>query len=65
MVINSASGLRQFYLHLKDEPLFAFAGLYDIWHDISGESHHFYHNRDPSNISNIKHIYYNIKVYIH
>src|SRR5271157_4534032 len=28
-----------FYLHLKDEPLFAFAGLYDVWHDVSGEAH--------------------------
>jgi len=28
-----------FYIHLKEEPLFAFAGLYDVWHDVSGETH--------------------------
>ncbi len=25
-----------FYLHLNDQPLFAFAGLYDEWHDSAG-----------------------------
>lgn len=25
-----------FYLHLPDQPLFAFAGLYDEWHDTAG-----------------------------
>ncbi|MDO9325342.1 MAG: SOS response-associated peptidase [Methanoregula sp.] len=25
-----------FYLHLTDQPLFAFAGLYDVWHDPAG-----------------------------
>ena len=25
-----------FYIHLPDEPLFAFAGLYDEWHDPAG-----------------------------
>ena len=25
-----------FYMHLKDQPLFAFAGLYDEWHDPTG-----------------------------
>ena len=27
-----------YYIHLKDVPLFAFAGLYDIWHDADGEA---------------------------
>jgi putative SOS response-associated peptidase YedK len=26
-----------YYLHLKDEPVFAFAGLYDMWHNPAGE----------------------------
>jgi len=26
-----------FYIHLKKIPIFAFAGLYDVWHDVSGE----------------------------
>jgi putative SOS response-associated peptidase YedK len=25
-----------FYIHLKDDPVFAFAGLYDIWHNPGG-----------------------------
>jgi len=25
-----------FYVHLKDEPVFAFAGLYDIWSNLAG-----------------------------
>jgi putative SOS response-associated peptidase YedK len=25
-----------YFIHLTDEPLFAFAGLYDIWHDSDG-----------------------------
>jgi putative SOS response-associated peptidase YedK len=28
-----------FYLHLKDEPVFAFAGLYDMWHNPAGEGY--------------------------
>ena len=28
-----------FYLHLKDEPVFAFAGLYDMWHTPAGEGY--------------------------
>ena len=28
-----------FYIHLKEEALFAFAGLYDIWLDASGAQH--------------------------
>ena len=28
-----------FYIYLKNSPIFAFAGLYDFWHDASGEAH--------------------------
>jgi len=28
-----------FYIHLPDQPLFAFAGLYDEWHDPAGTLH--------------------------
>lgn len=28
-----------YYIHLKDAPLFAFAGLYDIWHDADGQAY--------------------------
>lgn len=28
-----------FYIHLKTSPLFAFAGLYDVWHNQQGEGH--------------------------
>jgi putative SOS response-associated peptidase YedK len=28
-----------FYIHLKENPIFAFAGLYDVWYDASGEAH--------------------------
>jgi putative SOS response-associated peptidase YedK len=31
-----------FYIHLHDDPVFAFAGLYDVWHDASGETHQTY-----------------------
>jgi len=31
-----------FYIHLKYNPIFAFAGLYDVWHDVSGEAHQTY-----------------------
>jgi len=27
---------KPYYLRLKDEEIFAFAGLYDVWHDIDG-----------------------------
>jgi putative SOS response-associated peptidase YedK len=26
-----------FYFHLKDDPIFAFAGLYDNWHNPAGD----------------------------
>jgi len=26
-----------FYLHLKDNPVFSFAGLYDVWHNPAGD----------------------------
>jgi len=28
-----------YYIHLKDSPLFAFAGLYDVWYDACNEAH--------------------------
>jgi putative SOS response-associated peptidase YedK len=28
-----------YYIHLKDSPLFAIAGLYDVWHDACNEAH--------------------------
>ena len=28
-----------YYIHLKDSPLFAIAGLYDVWHDAGNEVH--------------------------
>src|SRR5665647_3196478 len=28
-----------YYIHLKDSPLFAFAGLYDVWYDAFNEAH--------------------------
>jgi putative SOS response-associated peptidase YedK len=28
-----------YYIHLKDSPLFAFAGLYDIWYDAFNKAH--------------------------
>src|SRR5665647_3762098 len=28
-----------YYIHLKESPLFAFAGLYDVWDDANGEAH--------------------------
>jgi len=31
-----------FYLHLKHDPLFAFAGLYDIWNNPAGQGLHTY-----------------------
>ncbi len=31
-----------YYIHLTDEPLFAFAGLYDVWHDPQGQAVHSY-----------------------
>ena len=33
---NEGSGKHPFYLHLPDQPLFAFAGLYDEWYDPAG-----------------------------
>ena len=31
-----------YYIHLKESSLFAFAGLYDVWHDAFGEAHSTY-----------------------
>jgi len=31
-----------FYIHVKESPIFAFAGLYDVWHDALGEAHSTY-----------------------
>lgn len=31
-----------FYIHVKEIPIFAFAGLYDVWHDASGGAHSTY-----------------------
>ena len=28
-----------YYIHLKDSPVFAFAGLYDVWYDAFNEAH--------------------------
>jgi putative SOS response-associated peptidase YedK len=28
-----------YYIHLKNSPLFAFAGLYDVWYDACNEAH--------------------------
>jgi putative SOS response-associated peptidase YedK len=33
---HEGAGKHPFYLYLKDQPLFAFAGLYDEWHDPAG-----------------------------
>lgn len=33
---QDGSRKQPYYLHLKDVPLFAFAGLYEIWHDAGG-----------------------------
>jgi putative SOS response-associated peptidase YedK len=32
----TARGKQPYYIHLADEPLFAFAGLYDTWHSPDG-----------------------------
>src|ERR671932_762774 len=29
-------GKQPYFIHLRDEPLFAFAGLYDVWHSPDG-----------------------------
>jgi putative SOS response-associated peptidase YedK len=34
---KSATGKIPYYIHLKDSPLFAFAGLYDQWKDSTGK----------------------------
>lgn len=33
---RTAHGKQPWYIHLSDEPVFAFAGLYDIWHSPDG-----------------------------
>jgi putative SOS response-associated peptidase YedK len=33
---KEGNGKQPYYFHLKDEKLFAFAGLYSIWHDTQG-----------------------------
>ncbi|HWE64186.1 MAG TPA: SOS response-associated peptidase [Chloroflexota bacterium] len=35
---TTVEGKRPYYIHLKDDDLFAFAGLYDTWHDAQGRS---------------------------
>src|SRR5262245_49619889 len=35
-------GRQPYFVHLRDEPLFAFAGLYDIWHSPDGSELHTY-----------------------
>jgi putative SOS response-associated peptidase YedK len=32
----TAHGKQPYFIHLRDEPLFAFAGLYDVWHGPDG-----------------------------
>jgi putative SOS response-associated peptidase YedK len=34
---REGTGKQPYFIHLTDEPLFAFAGLYDIWHDPQGQ----------------------------
>ncbi len=34
---REGTGKQPYFVHLTDEPLFAFAGLYDIWHDPQGQ----------------------------
>ncbi len=39
---REGTGKQPYFVHLTDEPLFAFAGLYDIWHDPQGQAVHSY-----------------------
>ncbi|MGZ3644344.1 MAG: SOS response-associated peptidase [Ktedonobacteraceae bacterium] len=37
---TTASGKALYFIHLKHEKIFAFAGLYDIWKDVEGKEFH-------------------------
>ena len=36
----TSSGKAPYFIHLKHEKIFAFAGLYDIWKDVEGKEFH-------------------------
>src|SRR5262249_53190409 len=38
----TAHDKQPYFIHLPDEPLFAFAGLYDVWHSPDGTELHTY-----------------------
>ena len=53
-----------FYLHIKDEPPFAFAGLHNVWQDTSGAMHPPYTIITTVTNDLVAHIYNRIPVFL-